>query len=89
MLDVVHYFFEEDSRYSSPEEAESISAVRTSLYESLYNQTYRYKIKSNINRGNSDYSYSDPNEVKPYIPPTEFDPDSANPFGGVLDAPIG
>jgi hypothetical protein len=28
-------------------------------------------------------------DVKPYIPPTEVDPDSYNPFGSVLDAPIG
>lgn len=28
-------------------------------------------------------------ETKPLIPFTEFDPDDANPFGGVLDAPLG
>jgi hypothetical protein len=26
---------------------------------------------------------------KPYIPPTQFDPDGALPFGSVLDAPMG
>lgn len=28
-------------------------------------------------------------EVKPYVPPTEFDPDSTDPFGGLLDGPVG
>ncbi len=88
MLDVVHYLFEEDSRYSSAEEAESVSATRTSIYGRLYGTTYKYKVKSKSSGGPADYSFSDPNEVKPYIPPTEFDPDSADPFGGLLDAPI-
>lgn len=26
--------------------------------------------------------------TKAYVPPTEFDPTSANPFGGTLDAPM-
>jgi hypothetical protein len=26
---------------------------------------------------------------KPYVPPTEFNPDSAMPFGKTLDAPLG
>jgi hypothetical protein len=85
MLDVVHYFFEEDSRYGSAEEAEAVSAVRSALY-GMY---YRYGIKSKIKSSSGDNFYSDPDEIKPYIPPTQFDPESANPFGAVLDAPIG
>jgi hypothetical protein len=88
MLDVVHYLFEEDSRYSSAEEAESVSAIRTSIYGRLYGTTYKYKVKSKSSGNDMNYSFSDPNEVKPYIPPTEFDPESADPFGGLLDAPI-
>ncbi len=89
MLDVLHYFFEEDSKYSSIEEAESVSALRTTIYGELYGTTYKYKMKSRNNPGNSTSEYSDPNELKPYIPPTEFNPESSNPFGSVLDAPIG
>ncbi len=88
MLDVVHYLFEDDSRYSSAEEAESVSALRTSIYGRLYGINYKYQVKSRLNKNNASNTYSDPNEVKPYIPPTEFDPDSADPFGGILDAPI-
>ena len=91
MLDVLHFLFEEDSRFATAEEAESVSAGRTALYKDLYNVDYKYKIKPQGKKsGNSgEFSYSDPDEVKPYIPPTEFDPDSFNPFGQVLDAPIG
>lgn len=91
MLDVLHFFFEEDSKFATAEQAESVSAGRTALYKDLYNVEYKYKIKSSSKRtsSSSEFSYSDPDEVKPYIPPTEFDPDSFNPFGEVLDAPIG
>lgn len=88
MLDVVHYLFEEDARYISAEEAESVSAIRTSIYGRLYGTTYRYQTKSKLSKKNMDSSFSDPNEVKPYMAPTEFNPNSANPFGSVLDAPI-
>jgi hypothetical protein len=88
MLDVVHYFFEEDSRYRSAEEAEGISAVRSALYN-MYGMTYKYGVKANTRPSSGDSFYSDPDEVKPFIPPTQFDPESSNPFGAVLDAPIG
>lgn len=89
MLDVVHFMFEEDSRYSSSEEAESVSAMRAALYAQMYLTTYRYAVHgpSRSNSANS-FEYSS-NEIKPYIPPTEFDPDARSPFGTVLDAPIG
>jgi hypothetical protein len=89
MLDVVHYFFEEDSRYSSAEEAEAVSSVRSALYGDMYGTSYRYGIKSKNGKSSAGDTYSDPDEVKPYIPPTQFDANAANPFGAVLDAPIG
>lgn len=89
MLDVVHYLFEEDSRYRSQEEAESVSAVRTQVYEVLYGLPYRYKMgrAQASTSGISSDALSD-TAVKPYIPPTEFDPDSSNPFGSTLEAPV-
>lgn len=89
MLDVLHFFFEEDSRYSSAEEAEAVSAVRSSLYERLYKTTYKYKFTKSKSSAKMNQSFSDPDEVKPYIPPTDFNPNSLSPFGETLDAPIG
>lgn len=88
MLDVVHYFFEQDSRFTTAEEAEALSALRTRVYGSLYQTPYNYSIKTSRGRGGQTASFDD-GALKPYIPPTEFDADSPMPFGNVLDAPIG
>ncbi len=102
MLDVIHYFFEEDHlRFESGEHAEAASKLRVRLYEDLYKTEYHYALKSSgSNAGrkyvgkNEDFDFdssipgSSSGEVKPYIPPTQFNSDSADPFGGVLDAPI-
>lgn len=102
MLDVIHFYFEEDCRYGTAEEAQAVSAIRTSLYETLYKVPYLYKAKGSTNSGSNtgrqyisdsedDLKPFDPlfAETKPYVAPTEFNPESAMPFGSVLDAPIG
>lgn len=102
LLDVLHFFFEEDSaRLSTGEQAEAVSEMRVNLYRS-YGYSYKYAIKkkssttsyggrSYIDDDNQDLTPFDPanQETKPFIPATDFNPDSANPFGSVLDAPIG
>lgn len=89
MLDVVHYFFEEDSRFSSAEEAEAVSELRTTIYGMLYGTPYRYKTKTSNRPGGAAMGSGSAGGVKPYIPPTEFDPDSALPFGDILESPLG
>ena len=89
MLDVVHFFFEEDSRFSTAEEAEGVSALRTSVYKDLYGVTYKYASTKRKNTNSNEDYYSDLEQTKPYMPPTEFDPTTANPYGSLLDAPIG
>lgn len=103
MVDVVHFFFEEDTlRYESGEQAEAASKFRTKLYE-MYGRTYKYGVTSSGTAGsggrkyvgkNEDFDFdssipgSTSNTVKPYIPPTQMDIDSPDPFGGVLDSPL-
>lgn len=103
MLDTLHYLMEEDFRYKSAEEYEGINSVRTYIYETLYGTTYKYKGESNrgsrngrqyINptAGGADLPMdlpSDTQERKPYIPPTQVNPESSLPFGDVLDSPLG
>ena len=101
MLDVVHFLFEEDSRYESSEQAEAIGKLRDVIYGSMYNTTYRYgysgKASSSTGRKYIDDSNAlDPLDdlprpmvTKPYVPPTNFNPNSSMPFGDVLDAPLG
>lgn len=99
MVDVIHYYFETDARYSSADEAEAVSRLRSSLY-SMYGQTYRYGVSGSAkNSGGRSYvSASDddllPDEFSPkvsksYVPATDVDPEAYLPFGPALDAPIG
>lgn len=101
MVDVIHFLFEEDARYSSGEEAESVSKLRSMVYSTMYNTTYKYGSSSGASASSGGRRYvndsdsmdfSDlpiPKEVKPYVAPTDFNPNSAMPFGSALDAPLG
>lgn len=100
MTDLLHYFLEEDMRFSTAEEADAVNSYRTQLYL-LYGKTYKYGVSNKNQNGRSyvpknasnDFGFDDPlldnTETKPYVPPTEFNPNSAMPFGSVLDAPLG
>lgn len=87
MVDVIHYFFEEDALAVSEIHAETRSQIRKGLYEKLYGTTYAYSSSKSTSQPQEAWG-PDLDAVKPYIPPTEFDPDSFNPFGSVLDAPV-
>lgn len=103
MLDTLHYLFEEDTTFTSSEQYESRDSVRKLVYRTFYQKEYKYS--SNSSRSSefnpNDYGFdtldapvnapSDvTKEVKPYFPPTQFDPDAANPFGNALrEAPLG
>jgi hypothetical protein len=98
MTDVIHFLFEEDARYTSGEEADAVDKLRSMIYGNMYGTTYRYgssKSSSSDRRyisKNETPNYGDlpiPMETKPYVPPTDFNPESSMPFGGVLDAPLG
>ncbi len=105
MLDVLHFFFEDDLRIKSAEEAEAISESRSVIYSSLYGTTYKYGMKKSSRSFSADgsslpddgyfgddiqpFDPSETNVRKPFIPATEFDADSPLPFGRDLDAPLG
>jgi hypothetical protein len=47
MLDVIHFFMEEDLvRFESGEQMEAASKTRSSIYEIFYQRTYAYGVKS-------------------------------------------
>lgn len=97
MLDVIHYIYEEDMNYLSQEQAQMVENRRVAIWNTLYGFPYKYSVfkKSNeyvADDDIADFTPFDPtrkNSVKPYIPPTEFSGNDNDPFGGVLDAPIG
>lgn len=94
MLDVIHYIFEEDMRFASAEESKATDAVRNSLYRDFYGTEYKYSASSSRPQSqggefdgfDSVTPYS-PTATKPYIPPTEFDPDMGLP--GLIEPAIG
>lgn len=102
MLDVLHYFFEEDMTYASGEAAEAKSKMRTRVYQTLYSKKYNYGYESaeDKNKRIFEEALAEPDvveDIKPFnpkkqptkgfIPPTQFNPNSENPFGD-LDAPL-
>lgn len=102
MLDVIHYLFEEDLRFSSGEQAEAVGKSREIIYRQLYDTEYIFKAtSSSSSRYRSANSFNDFDDIKPYdpkknvtkpfIPATEFDPDTGLPMGGngLLEAPLG
>lgn len=99
MLDVLHFFMEEELS----EDVETLGARRTNLrkhvYSILYDKDYKYYVQPKLSEDEQTFDSaeslpipfnpSDPTrEVKPFIPPTQFDPSSDKPFGDILDGPL-
>lgn len=80
MLDVIHYFLEEDFRYSSEYEPIYKDSFRKNLYESMYNKSYKYVSSEEPNGQSDDISnldgpeeVSEPEEeIKPFNPREGF-----------------
>ena len=101
MLDVMHFYMEEDfSQASSAEQSEAKDKARELIYKSLYNRTYTFgRSSKDYKTANSSGEFYDDEEIVPvdplkeptksYVPATDFNPESSKPFGDLLDAPIG
>lgn len=105
MLNVLHYYFEDDHSYDTAEAALRVSAMRETVYENLYGVKYQYALKD-PGSGSASVDIDSPldngidavdqpiqpfvprrSPAKAYTPPTEQKA-GANPFDGILDAPI-
>lgn len=83
MLDVLHYFFEEDLNFSTAEQAEAREATRLQLYRDLYDMDYKYA-SPKTRRGDNGARTADfdiDEEVAVQEPLRPFDP--KNPSGEV------
>ena len=99
MLDVLHYYMEEDYNVSTQEQIDSRSNVRKVIYKNMYNREYKFPAGEKNNSSRVTASGLDLDDVVPvdplkvptksYVPPTDFNPDLVKPFGDVLDAPLG
>jgi hypothetical protein len=103
LIDVLHYYFEEDANLATGEQMEARDKMRSSIYGELYMRTYRYGASSSSTTDFSalDDPYGDDmpvpvdpmaksfSAVKPFVPATEINEGSSKPFGRLLDAPLG
>jgi hypothetical protein len=101
MLDVLHFIMEEDMLSAqSGEHLEAKEKVRTVIYKEFYEQDYvflrnsskSYIVEEPLNDiDTSGITPFDPKKepTKPYVPPTQVNPDAAQPFGKNIDAPLG
>ena len=103
MLDVIHYFFEDDLNYSTAEQAEARDKTRDSIYAELYNSTYKYSRQTSSgayvplseNEDDADAleekmpePFNPAQKPKAYVAPTKLDENAVKPFGTLLDAPM-
>ena len=104
MLDVIHYFFEEDMNYSTAEQAKAHEKIRISVHRNLYNETYKYASSSSRSYSRAsanDEFFASPEEplddlgdVKPFNPRKKatkpFIPSTdVSQLGSVLERPLG
>jgi hypothetical protein len=76
MLDVLHYFIEEDMNYSSAEHAEGRSRTREILYQDFYGQNYKYA----TSRNGSQYASASGSISKDFDSPYENEEETLVPF---------
>ena len=102
MIDVLHFYFEEDLMADSKEEIESKNRIRSLIYREMYfkaykygntspGESYNYSTASDGFIGDEDDKIEDPLKppTKPFTPTTDFNPESSNPFGRIVDPPLG
>jgi hypothetical protein len=78
MLDVIHYFFEDDLNYSNSEQAEARDKMRSSLYGQLYDTPYKYATGANSKTSTVANDFSIDDEITP-VNLKERQVDSFNP----------
>lgn len=84
MVDVLHYFFEEDLAVASAEQMEARSNARSSVYRTLYGTTYKYEMKSKSGVNGSNTYAADGTTI-----PTDgfFGDDDITPFDPTNNVP--
>lgn len=77
MLDVLHYFFEDDLFYSSAEQAEGRDRSRVAIYQDFYDSSYAYSAQGTSSAGgqrmsmnfdNIDLAVDDEEAIVPFDP---------------------
>jgi hypothetical protein len=64
MIDVLHYFFEDDMNYASAEQADAKDRSREIIYRDFYDHSYAYS--NTQERANANYAASGQNFTKDF-----------------------
>lgn len=104
MLDVIHYILEQDTyHFSVKEERDFKEKTRKVIYREIYNKDTFDWVSNNGNmlyeeetKNITPFDPETPSETKPkksekpkpYIKPSNFNPDSSSPFGSKIDSPL-
>lgn len=91
MLDVIHYYFEDDLDVSTAEQQQARSDTRSSVYRILYGTTYKYGTSGTSNNSNSGVFTADgseiptdgffaDNDITPFDPTNNNEPKPVKPF---------
>lgn len=104
LLDVLHYMYETDLFTATSEMLDARDKARSMIYEQMYGTVYPYDSSKVTDDGDDVYGpplgededlpvpmnpKAMTSRPKAYTPATKFNPDAVNPYGGVLDAPLG
>lgn len=75
MLDVIHYFFDQDNNYQTAEQAEAQSMIRRSVFKEWYGKEYKYGVPEKKNDfGEQSFVATDFDETTPDTDVTPVDP---------------
>ncbi len=77
MLDVIHYFFEEDLGMKTQEELNAKNGMRKSMYENMYDNEYGLlvpKTKNNASANDFDFDEEDDEDFEIDEPIQPFNP---------------
>lgn len=86
MVDVLHYFFEEDMNYSTGEQAEAHSETRTRLYRNMYDVEYLYAPKTK-KKQNGSFGNNLPADFDPETAPFDDEEAAPQPFSPRAEKP--
>jgi hypothetical protein len=105
LVDVLHYMYETDLFSAGADLQEAKDSARNIIYEQMYEREYIYSTTQSRTQDysllepplNDDGPLPEPlnpramgkRPTKSFTPATKFHPDAANPYLGVLDAPLG
>lgn len=94
MLDVIHYYFEEDLAVSTAEQQQARSDTRSSVYRTLYGTIYKYGISKTSSSSSDVFTadgsqiptdgFFDNNDITPFDP-TDNTPKTVKPFVPATD----